>query len=131
MGDSIMKSKGTEASKPANKRKSRRIDYYSKIQCIKSTYKGRTEEYEIPLELTLINISVGGLGIISEKPFEKDAVLVLSFKLEEERYEKVSAKVMWMMKMGDMYRHGLEIMNVSGKLFKHLSMLDNSITTKV
>ena len=126
-----MKSKGTEASKPANKRKNRRIDYYSKIQCIKSTYKGRTEEYEIPLELTLINISVGGLGIISEKPFEKDAVLVLSFKLEEERYEKVSAKVMWMMKMGDMYRHGLEIMNVSGKLYKHLSMLDNSITTKV
>jgi len=131
MGGSIMKSKGTEASKPANKRKSRRIDYYSKIQCIKSTYRGRTEEYEIPLELTLINISVGGLGIISEKPFEKDTVLVLSFNLEEEKYEKVSAKVMWMMKMGDMYRHGLEIMNVSGKLFKHLSMLDNSIATKV
>jgi len=127
----IMKSKVTDASKPANKRKIRRIDYYSKIQCIKSTCEGRTEEYEIPLELTLINISVGGLGIISEKPFEKDAVLILSFKLEEVKYEKVSAKVMWMMKMGDMYRHGLEIMNVSGKLFKHLSMLDNSITTKV
>jgi c-di-GMP-binding flagellar brake protein YcgR len=126
-----MKITGTEASKPANKRKSRRIDYYSRIQCIKSTYRGRTEEYEMPLELTLINISVGGLGIISEKTFEKDAVLILSFKLEEEKYEKVPAKVMWMMKIGDMYRYGLEIMNVSGRLFKHLSTLDNSITTKV
>ena len=126
-----MKSKGMEASKPAGKRKSRRIDYYSKIQCIKNTYKGRTEEFEMPLELTLINISVGGLGIISENPFEKDTVLVLSFKLEEEKYEKVSAKVMWMMKMGDMYWYGLEIMNVFGKFFKYLSMFDNSIIIKV
>ncbi|NLK35581.1 MAG: PilZ domain-containing protein [Gracilibacteraceae bacterium] len=126
-----MKIKGTETSKPANVRKSKRIDYYSKIYCTKSIQEGRTEEYDVPIELMLINISIGGLGIISERIFEKDTVLVLDLKLEEVKYEKVYAKVMWVMKMGDMYRHGLEIFNVSGRLYKHLGALDNSIRTTV
>jgi hypothetical protein len=52
-------------------------------------------------------------------------------KLEEEYYEKVTAKVMWNMKKGDAYRHGLEITNISGRLYRHLSRIDNSITTTV
>lgn len=126
-----MNNSSTEAAKLAELRKSKRIDYYAKIQCTKSIYNGNTEEYEEPLELTLINVSIGGLGIVSERSFEKAAVLVLNLRLEEENYEKVTAKVMWTIKKGDLFRYGLEISNISGRLYSHLSRLDNSITTTV
>lgn len=126
-----MDTNGIEAVKSAELRKNKRIDYYSKIQCIKSVYKGETEEYGEPLELMLINVSIGGLGIICERHYEKDTVLFLNIKLEEESFPKVAAKVMWTIKKGDMYRHGLEISNMSGRLYRHLSKLDNSVTATV
>ncbi len=126
-----MNTGGMEETKLSELRKNKRIDYFSKAYCRKSMHDGETEEYEQPLELMLINISVGGLGIVSEKIFEKDTVMLLDLKLEDEHYEKVTAKVMWTIRKGDMFRHGLELMNVSGRLYRHLSRLDNSVTTTV
>lgn len=122
---------GTEDKNFVEMRKSKRIDLLSKIYCSKCIYNGDTEEYSEPIELTLLNVSVGGLGIVSDKLFEKGSVLVLRMDLEEVSYEKVTAKVMWNMKKGDVYRHGLEITNLSGKLYRHLSQLDNSMATTV
>ncbi len=122
---------GIEDKNLVEMRKSKRIEYLSKVYCTKSIYNGTTEEYDEPLELTLLNVSAGGLGIVSDKLFEKGSILVLNMKLEEVSYEKVTAKVMWNMKKGNMYRYGLEITNLSGRLYRHLSQLDNSITTTV
>lgn len=127
-----MKSGGIEKERDfVEMRKSRRINYLSKIYCKKCICGGETEEYKEPLELTLLNVSVGGLGIMSDRMFEVGSILTLSMKLEEISYEKVTAKVMWNIKKGEMYRHGLQIVNISGRLFRHLSRLDNSITTTV
>lgn len=122
---------GTGDKNSVEMRKSKRIDWLSKIYCMKYTCNEGTEEYTEPLELTLINVSTGGLGILSDRLFEKGSILHLRMKLEEVSYDKVTAKVMWNMKKGDVYRHGLEIANISGKLYRHLSRLDNSITTRV
>jgi hypothetical protein len=35
------------------------------------------------------------------------------------------------MEKGGKFRHGMEITNISGRLFSHLNRLDNSITTTV
>ncbi|MGE5631202.1 MAG: PilZ domain-containing protein [Caulobacteraceae bacterium] len=121
----------TEDKSYENLRKSKRIDYYAKIYCTKYTANGETKDLEKPLELILLNISTVGLGIISETSFEIGTVLVLNIKLEEKNYQKVSARVIWNIKKGDMYRQGLEIINISGKLFTHLGKLDNSITATV
>jgi hypothetical protein len=126
-----MGTNGAEAAKLAEARKSKRIDYNAKIQCTKSIHSGETEEYEEPLELMLINVSIGGLGIISERLFEKDTTMILNLTLEGESYKKVAAKVMWTMEKGGKFRHGMEITNISGRLFSHLNRLDNSITTTV
>jgi len=112
-------------------RKSKRINFFSKIYCIKSSYNGETEEYGEPYLLTLLNVSAGGLCTASDKLFEKGSVLMLRMKLEELDYDKVTAKVIWNIKKGDTYRHGLEIINISGRLYRHLNQLDNSITTIV
>jgi hypothetical protein len=120
-----------EGAKFDELRKSKRIDCYSRIQCTKSMYNGETEEYEEPLELMLINVSISGLGIISERPFEKETILILNLMLEGVNYKKVTAKVMWTLKKGDKFRQGMEITNISGRLYTHLSRLDNSITTTV
>lgn len=113
------------------KRKSKRINYFSKIYCSKSMYNGEAEEFQEPVELMLHDVSEGGLGVVCDRLFERGSVLVLSITLEDVHYEKVTAKVMWTIKKNNTYRHGLEIMNLSGKLFRHLSRLDNSITTTV
>lgn len=113
------------------KRKSKRINCFSEIYCIKSSYNGETEEYDEPLLLRLLNISSGGICIASDKLFEKSSVLVLKMMLEDVSYDKVNAKVIWNIKKGDTYRHGLEIINISGRLYSHLNKLDNSITTIV
>lgn len=120
-----------EAAQHTEMRKHKRIDYYSMLQCTKSIYNGEVEDYAEPLQLVLLNISIGGLGIICERHFQKDTVLYLNMQLEDQSYEKIAAKVMWSIKKGDMYRHGLEISNMSGRLYSHLSRLDNSITTTV
>lgn len=112
-------------------RKSKRIDCFSRIYCIKSINNGETEEYGEPLLLTLLNISSGGLGIASDKLFEKGTILVLRMMLEDISYDKVTAKVIWNIKIGGTYRHGLKLTNISGRLYNHLSRLDNSITTIV
>jgi len=112
-------------------RKSKRINCFSEIYCIKSSYNGETEKYDEPYLLMLLNISSGGLCIASDKLFEKGSVLVLRMMLEDASYDKVNAKVIWDIKKGDTYRHGLEIINMSGRLYSHLNRLDNSITTTV
>lgn len=126
-----METNVSEAVKPGDSRRSKRLDYYSKIQCIKSIYNGEAEEYKVPLQLMLINVSIGGLGIVSERQFEKGTILFLDIKLEDEEFKMVASKVMWTIKKGDMFRHGLEISNMSGRLYSRLSRLDNSITTTV
>jgi len=126
-----MSNKEFDSNKNVELRKSKRVDYYSKIYCRKYIEDGQAKEPEPPLELILINVSVGGLGVVSEQHFSNGTVLVLDITLEGELYEKVSARVMWGIKKGDMYRHGLEIMNISGKLYSHLNKFDNSITTIV
>ncbi|HWR61598.1 MAG TPA: PilZ domain-containing protein [Clostridia bacterium] len=120
-----------QESESFGKRKGKRISYYSKIYCSKSMNNGQAEEFEEPVEMTLRDVSEGGLGVVCSRLFEKGSVLVLSITLEEVNYQKVTAKVMWTIKKDDAYRHGLEVMNLSGKLYRHLSKLDNSITTTV
>ena len=113
------------------KRKNKRINYNTKIYCTKSMNNGKAEEFEEPVEMLLHDVSSGGLGVICGRLFDRGSVLVLSMTLEEMHYEKVTARVMWTIEKDDSYRHGLEIMNLSGKLFRHLSQLDNSIMTTV
>jgi hypothetical protein len=121
--------KSSEIAKLVELRKGNRIDFYSKIQCTKSIQNTKTEEYPEPLELILINVSTFGLGTISDKSFEKGAVLMLELRLEEETYGKVAAKVMWTVKKGNMFRHGLELTNISDKLSGHLRRLDDHFDT--
>lgn len=126
-----MSTEKTEKTKLDNLRKNQRIEYYSKIYCTKFIENGQAKEFDKPMELILLNISAGGLGILSEAEFETGTVLVLNVELEGINYERISARVMWGIKKGNMYRHGLEIINISGRLFSHLRKLDNSVTATV
>jgi hypothetical protein len=112
-------------------RRSRRIEYYSKIYCLKYFYGGNEVEPNKPIDIMLINISRTGLGIICEHKFEDNTILVLDLSLEDIIYKSVSAKVIWGIPKGNLHRYGLEICRLSGKLFTHLSKLDNSIVTHI
>ena len=126
-----MNNENTEDKGRTELRKSTRVNCVSLILCTKSIYNGETVLYREPLELTLLNVSPGGLGIISDKLFEKGSILSLDMKLEDISYQKIAARVIWNIKKGEAYRHGLEIVNISGTLYRHLSRLDNSVMTRI
>ncbi len=112
-------------------RKSTRVGCTSKISCTKYTYSGGAEECDSLIELTLINASAGGIGVLTDKTFEIESILTLKIELDGISYEKVTGKVAWGMKKSDKNFYGLEITNMSGRLYRHLSKIDNSITRLV
>ena len=114
-----------------SRRQSPRIEYYSKICCKKALVKDEEFEFEEPLELIVINVSERGFGVLSAKHFDVGTILSLNIVLEEVEYEKISARVIWEIKKGDMYRLGLLIINISGRLFSHMSKFNNSISVDV
>lgn len=120
-----------QVRKESDKRESKRIDLISKIYCKKYFEGGQAKEFENAMEFTLLNVSIGGLGITTEVPFENGSVLILDIQLGDERFKNLSARVIWSIKKGNIYRYGLEIINLSGKLFSYLRKLDNSITAQV
>lgn len=65
-------------------------------------------EIDFPLEISLRDISAGGLGIKSNVIFEKDTTLSLNLELEEESYV-VIGKIVWCEPCGDFYDCGLKL----------------------
>ncbi len=101
-------------------RKHIRTKYYQKINCY-SYYDttGKQISLDKPIEIIMVNISLGGAGLICEKKFEAGTVFVLNFYLDRIPYNQLF-KILWCEKAGEMYRVGTEIINISTNLFKHL-----------
>ncbi|MFZ5351336.1 MAG: PilZ domain-containing protein [Bacillota bacterium] len=125
----------TDKSRKSNvdyeKRRSRRIPQSSKLYCHKYLFCGDEIELKQPLVMELMNISVDGLGIKAEQKFEDSTILILDIVLEDILYEKITAKILWGIPYNGVYRYGLEISALSGRLYKHLCSLDNSIIRNI
>ncbi len=131
MNSNSSKAKAADSREAFDMRRHKRMGQQSKAYCKKYISEGREVEPESPLEMELLDISAGGLGVMSPVSLDKGSMLVLNIILEGERYDRVSARVIWEIPTEGFYRQGLIIMNISGRLFTHITKLDNSITTEI
>lgn len=82
-------------------------------------------EMSFPEEISLRDISLGGLGIKSNVRLQKETTLSINLQLEEESYV-VIGKVVWCKSTGDQYDCGLKLIYMPEPLIAYFSDLKDS-----
>jgi len=77
-----------------------------------------------PLEISLEDISLGGLGVKSNVKLELETTLSINLLLEGMNYV-VIGKVMWCKKAGDLYTCGLKLIYLPHELTEFISVKIN------
>jgi len=68
-----------------------------------------------PIEISLVDISLGGLGIKSNIGLELDTTLSINLQLEDTNYV-VIGKVMWCREDGNLFNCGLKLIYMPSEL---------------
>lgn len=74
----------------------------------------------------LLDISPGGIGILSFKEIPVDHIIELSIDLHNIKTHKIKAKVVWIKQQEKTYRIGLQFINISEEDFSRISNFVNS-----
>lgn len=75
-------------------------------------------EMYFPAEISLRDISLGGLGIKSSVALDKNTTLSVNLEFEGENYV-VIGKVVWCSPMGEKYDCGLKLIYMPDELIQH------------
>ena len=68
-----------------------------------------------PVEISLIDLSVGGLGIKSNVELENDTTISINIQVDEMNYV-VIGRVVWCTKEGNLYNCGLKLIYIPSEL---------------
>ena len=97
-----------------------RVKYNSCLECYHYyTPDGETRPFEEVVKLRVLDVSIGGLGIISKHRFNADNALEFTFYFEGIPYQ-VLTLIKWVYEIGEYYRYGLELICHNNMLFRHL-----------
>jgi len=72
-----------------------------------------------PVEISLIDLSVGGLGIKSNVVLENDTTISINIQVDEMNYV-VIGRVVWCTKEGNLYNCGLKLIYIPSELRDYL-----------
>ncbi len=72
-----------------------------------------------PLEISLIDLSTGGLGIKSNVVLENETTISINIQLEETNHV-VIGRVVWCAKEGNLYNCGLKLIYIPSELKDYL-----------
>ncbi|WP_026893624.1 PilZ domain-containing protein [Clostridiisalibacter paucivorans] len=104
------------------KRVHSRIMYSTRLECYRYYENNELKRYNPPMELIMFDLSLGGIGVISEEYLKIGNVLMFTLKLNIMPYQ-VMAKVVWTYKIGHMYRSGLEFVGMPNGLVREIKEL--------
>lgn len=113
------------------RRKSDRLIYDVKIQCLKYISEGKIIKYESPLEIQVANISNEGLCIFTTEVFNEGAVLEFDIALEDELYKSISGTIIWSIKNESRNEYGLHINNITGKFVTHIYRIESRLSINI
>lgn len=106
-----------------------RIPYRSKINVYRYyNMNGVLVTPDEPIELVIFDVSLSGLGVISQQAFSGQATLEFTFYLEDIPYQ-VMAKIAWSKHNHIFFRYGLEIIGHNNMLFRHLKEFTSKHST--
>jgi len=99
-----------------------RIKHEDKVLCYRYFNGEGLVELDKPLELIVVDISVGGVGLKSKQTFNNGSVLIFDLDFGLSKY-KVQAKVLWSIQQDDYSRIGLKFVSMPNTLKKELNDL--------
>lgn len=89
------------------------------IHCYTMYYNDKKHHFDPPISIIVEDISIGGMGIITKHPLEINQVISFYYTFEYMPY-KLMLKVIWIRKIGKMYKVGLEFVATPNGLVKEL-----------
>lgn len=108
-------------------RRDKRFNEFSNIETYNFHATNRSVEIHTPLEVTLKDISAGGLGIKSTINLEPDVTISMNLELDDENYV-IIGKVVWCKPVGEVFSCGLKLIYMPDDLVRYISSLDESMT---
>lgn len=113
----------------AERRRYVRVPYMQKIECFSIADDVDSEPVilEKPLNFLIIDISVGGIGIVCDSELEVGKVLTFKIIFDNLEYE-VSCQVIYCFESKGKFRAGLKLVKGSKEFIKHLKILVARIT---
>ncbi|MBF4694038.1 PilZ domain-containing protein [Fusibacter ferrireducens] len=112
-----------------DRRHRRRLSNLGMIESFNFHTNNRLVEINSPVEISLKDISLGGLGIKSNCFFENDTTLSLDIQFNEENHV-VIGKVVWCRKSGNFYDCGLKLIYMPEPLINFLMEIDEDEEVK-
>ena len=100
-----------------------RIRHIQKVSCSIEYRHDSAEPVELdePLEFMIIDLSVGGIGIICEQELDIGRVLGVHLLLDDIPYD-IICEVVYCIRLEDKYRAGLKIVRRDKKFMRHLKI---------
>lgn len=103
-----------------------KMEYYEKIYLYNYYHKGQPIKLSSSCELIMLNISLEGLSVITEKKFEKEDILLINIVFDGIPFDKILSKVTNLRKIGEMYKMCLEFIGIPNFLFQKLKNVKQS-----
>lgn len=101
---------------------------YVRVKCIQKVvcsklFNKKDPDYPIildsPINLTLFDISIGGVGAVCESDIDIDTIMYFDFVLDMQPY-KVKAKVVYCFPVDGLYRLGFRFVDAGKQLSNHI-----------
>jgi len=97
-----------------------KIEYFQRIYLYNYYNKGQLIKLNSSCELIMLNISLEGLEVITEKRFDNEDILLLNITFDGLPFDKILSKVKCTNKIGEMYKMCLEFIGIPNFLFERL-----------
>lgn len=100
-----------------------RIRHLQRIECTAMSDSIEEEPYSLkhPLELMISDLSMGGIGIISDSKIDVGKVLFIRINLDNILYD-IKCEVMYCFRNDDKFRAGLKIVQREKRFIQHLKI---------
>ncbi|MBM7561075.1 PilZ domain-containing protein [Fusibacter tunisiensis] len=105
-------------------RRNKRFEQLGQIETYNFHASNQVVEIQTPLEITLRDVSVGGLGIKCNTALSPDTTLSMNLDFEDENYV-VIGKVVWCRATGNVFSCGLKLIYMPDELVTYLSDLES------
>ena len=102
----------------------KRVRHEDRALCYRYYHMEELIELDQPIELFVVDISAGGVGLKSRQPLNSGFVLIFDLNFGLSTY-KIMAKVMWSKQRDSYYRSGLEFVSMPYKLKSEINTLTN------
>lgn len=116
--------KKLDADQLAERRLFVRVIFMRQIKCYE-TYNNLEEEAKLlikPIEFSITDLSVGGIGIIADYELKKGTILGFKLPLDQAEYD-IKCEVMYCFQNDNKFRIGLRIVQKEKDFIKHLKIV--------